>query len=62
MADKLRCKNEECESHKDDQHLFAVDGVEVDEDGDLVENLKKLDADAFRCSFCGGEVAMVAVG
>jgi hypothetical protein len=47
----LRCSNPECESYENDQHLFHID-VDVDADRDLVENLKKLDAVDFECSFC----------
>lgn len=55
---KLRCTHRECESHKNDQHLFET-RVTVDEDAELAENLKRADASEFTCSFCGSEAKLV---
>lgn len=55
---KLRCTNKECDSYKNDQHLFTVNGVSVDEDGELAEDLRKLEADEFTCAHCGSDVEL----
>jgi hypothetical protein len=57
---KLRCTNSECESHRNDQHLFET-SVTVDDDAEVAENLKRADAESFSCSFCGAEAELKEV-
>jgi hypothetical protein len=58
---KLRCTNKDCESHKNDQHLFEVDSVSIGDERDIQENLKECAAKEFRCSFCGSEAELKEV-
>ena len=58
----LRC-SEQCEESQE-QPMFNVKGVAVNEERDLVEDLRKVGADGFSCAHCGavaeeteGEVA-----
>ena len=48
----LRCMNLRCESHTNGEHMFQIT-ASVSDERELTENLQKLDADDFKCSFCG---------
>lgn len=60
MKRKLRCSNEDCESHKNEQYMFNVTAV-VDEDRQFAENLDKVEASYFECVFCSSEATEVKV-
>lgn len=49
---KLRCRDTECVSHEDGQHLFTAN-ITIDEDREVAENLRKIEAGDFTCCFCG---------
>ena len=51
-AGLLRCSNKDCDSHKDDQHLFSINCT-VDDDRCLAESLGRTEPQYFRCCFCG---------
>lgn len=55
MSLKLRCSNPECESHTNNQHLFNIKSLAVDEDRQPAEELVGIDAENFNCAFCGAE-------
>ena len=52
----LVCSNPQCESHKDDSHMFNIN-VTVDGDRDLAENLNKVEPEYFVCVYCQSEAA-----
>jgi hypothetical protein len=54
MSKVLRCKNKDCDSHADDQHLFTINCT-VSDDRCLAESLNKTAAQYFECCFCGSE-------
>ena len=51
MQRLLRCSNEDCESHKDNQHTFS-NTVSFEDDGTLAENPKHIEGSSFTCNFC----------
>jgi hypothetical protein len=53
---KLRCTNREC-FEENDQHMFSLSNVTVDEDGEVTENIKKIEAEYFTCCFCFAEAS-----
>jgi hypothetical protein len=47
----LRCSDEDCDSHKDGNHIFS-NHVSFNDDGTLSENPRKIEGKSFTCSIC----------
>ena len=47
----LRCSNPECESRHEETPMFTLN-VTVDEDRDVCESLRKVEAKFFVCVYC----------
>jgi len=60
MAKLLRCTDEDCESHKDDNHIFNAN-VTLDDDGTLAENTAKIEGRYFECVYCNSEAKWIEV-
>jgi hypothetical protein len=52
MGKVLRCSNKDCDSHKDDEHLFSINCT-VDGDRCLAGPLARVAPRYFECCFCG---------
>jgi hypothetical protein len=49
----MRCSNPECESHTGTTPMFICRNLLCDADKDLLEDIKKIEADYFECAHCG---------